>query len=117
MRADRVRRRRRGLTVVAVLVCLVIVTLISGALLKVGIAHRDQVRAQGHKLQAEWLAQSGIDRAIAQLASKSDYTGETWELTHRDLDVTEPSSTQPGPAAVVRISVGRPSAAAAKMRL
>jgi hypothetical protein len=106
--------------VVAVLVCLVIVTLISGALLKVGIAHRDQVRAQGHKLQAEWLAQSGIDRAIDRLAAKPDYTGETWELSDRDLDLAELSSAQPGPAAVVRINVERPSAVgagAAVMRL
>ena len=49
MRARDTRSNRRGLTAVAVLVCLVVVTLVSGVLLKVGLAHRDQVRSQEHR--------------------------------------------------------------------
>jgi type II secretory pathway pseudopilin PulG len=108
MMVDRVKPRRRGLTAVAVLVCLIVIAIISGALLKVGIAHRDQVRSQEHKLQAEWLAQSGIDRALARLAAKPDYTGETWELATGDLDLPAASSPQTAPAAVVVIKVERP---------
>ena len=63
----------------AVLVCLVIVTLISGALLKVGLAHRDWVRGQERQLQAEWLAQAGLDRALARLAAERG-------LHRRDLE-------------------------------
>jgi hypothetical protein len=111
MRVRRARTERRGLTAVAVLVCLIIVTLISGALLKVGIAHRDQVRAQERRLQAEWLAQSGIDRALARLSAKADYTGETWELAPRDLDLRETPGSQRGPAAIVHIKVERPKGA------
>jgi type II secretory pathway pseudopilin PulG len=108
MRACRARPARRGLTAVAVLVCLVIVTMISGALLKIGVAHRDFVRGQERKLQAEWLAQSGIDRARARLAVQPDYTGETWKLAPRDLNLSEPDSTSNGPAALVHIAVERP---------
>jgi hypothetical protein len=96
---------------VAVLVCLVIVTMISGALLKIGVAHRDFVRVQERKLQAEWLAQSGIDRALARLAAQPDYTGETWKMAPRDLNLTEPDFDPNGAAAVVHISVERPERA------
>jgi Tfp pilus assembly protein PilV len=118
MRASRARPPRRGLTAVAVLVCLLIVTMISGALLKIGVAHRDFVRSQERRLQAEWLAQSGIDRALARLAAQPDYTGETWKLGPRDLDRSEPDSATSGPAAVVHITVERPeNAGAAPQRL
>jgi len=95
---------------VAVLVCLLIITMISGALLKIGVAHRDFVRSQERKLQAEWLAQSGIDRAVARLAAQPDYTGETWKLTPRDLNLSEPEpdSASSGPAALVHIAVEGP---------
>jgi Tfp pilus assembly protein PilV len=108
MRACRARPARRGLTAVAVLVCLLIITMISGALLKIGVAHRDFVRGQERKLQAEWLAQSGIERALARLAAQPDYSGETWKLAPRDLNLSEPDSTSNGPAALVHIVVERP---------
>ena len=108
MRAYNARPVRRGLTAVAVLVCLLIVTIISGSLLKIGVAHRNSVRGQEHKLQAEWLAQSGIDRALARLTEHPDYAGETWKLTPRDLNLNEPDSPSIGPAALVRIAVERP---------
>ena len=46
MRACRARPERRGLTSVAVLVCLVIITMVSGALLKVGSPIATQVRSR-----------------------------------------------------------------------
>ena len=60
-------KSRRGMTTIAV-VCLLI-TLISGALLKVGLAQRDANRERERRLQAEWLAESGVDRALARLTS------------------------------------------------
>ena len=107
MRARETRSNRRGLTAVAVLVCLVVVTLVSGVLLKVGLAHRDQVRSQEHRLQAEWLAQSGLDRALARLAADRGYAGETWKLTHHDLGLGGSPGGEQGPAAVVTIKVER----------
>jgi len=72
MNVQRFRSPRRGITAVAVLVCLVVVTLISGALLKVGLAHRAAVRAQERRIQAEWLAQAGLDRALFRLAASAE---------------------------------------------
>jgi type II secretory pathway pseudopilin PulG len=90
----------RGMTAVAVLICLIVVTMISGALLRVGLTHRDQVRSQEQRLQAEWLAESGIQRAIARLASDPKYPGETWEIGAKELDSTEPAS--------IAITIDRP---------
>ena len=84
----------------AVLVCLLVVTLVSGVLVKQGVAYRRQVRAQERRLQAEWLAESGIDRAFARLAAKPDYAGERWEIAAETL----------GQPAVVTIEVDPPSA-------
>ena len=74
---------------IAVLVCLIIVTLISGAVLKVGLAQRDLARDRERRLQAEWLAESGVDRALARLTRDRDYTGETWSITASDLGLPE----------------------------
>ena len=79
----------RGMTVVAVLVCLIIITLISGAVLKVGLAQREFARGQERRLQAEWLAESGAQRALARLAGDRDYSGETWSVSAHDLGQSE----------------------------
>jgi type II secretory pathway pseudopilin PulG len=92
------RARRRGLTAVAVLVCLIIITMVSGAVIRVGVARRDEVRAQERRLQAEWLAEAGIQRALARLDADPAYTGETWDIAARDLDSAD--------GAVVTITVG-----------
>jgi Tfp pilus assembly protein PilX len=84
---------RRGLTTVAVLVCLLIITLISGALLKVGLARRNMGREHERRLQAEWLAESGVDRALARLARDRNYSGETWPISATDLGLREVGAT------------------------
>ena len=99
MIAHRGRRRRSGLTAIAVMVCLIVITLIAGAALKVGVARRAELRAQEHRLQAEWLAEAGIQRALARIAADPAYNGETWEIPARDLDSPD--------AALVTITVGR----------
>ena len=75
----------RGLTVVAVLVCLIILTLISGAILKASAARRQLAASQEHRLQAEWLAESGAQRALARLTRDRDYAGEIWSIGVDDL--------------------------------
>ena len=82
-------RPRRGMLAVAVLVCLVVLMVIAGALLRVGLAHRDQVRAQERRLQAEWLAEAGLRRALARLDADADYAGETWNIDARALGAAD----------------------------
>jgi hypothetical protein len=77
-----------------------VVTLVSGALVKQGVAYRRQVRARERRLQAEWLAESGLERAFTRMAAKPDYKGERWEIAAEAL----------GQPALVTIEVDPPSA-------
>jgi type II secretory pathway component PulK len=65
---------------ISVLVCLSVVMLIFASWLRAGILQARQVRAQQDRLQAELLADSGLERAAAQLAASGNYPGETWNL-------------------------------------
>jgi type II secretory pathway component PulK len=123
MIANPARKPSRGMTVVAVLVCLIIVTLISGAVLKVSVAQRELARSQERRLQAEWLAESGVERATARLGGDRDYVGETWSLSAQDLarSEQEPTVASPAkaetPAARVTITVVRVPASANRRRV
>jgi type II secretory pathway pseudopilin PulG len=77
--------RRRGLVSVAVLIGLIIIGLICAGLLKVAFARRSEVALEERRLQAEWLAESGLERASSRLATSGDYSGETWEIPSEDL--------------------------------
>jgi Tfp pilus assembly protein PilX len=70
---------------VAVLVCLVVAAMIGGALLRTGLVQRRRIQMEERRLQALWLAESGLERAAARLADAHDYRGETWEVPAADL--------------------------------
>jgi hypothetical protein len=114
---------RRGMTVVAVLACLIVLTLLGAALLKLSLARRQFNRELEHRLQADWLVESGIDRALARLATVNDYKGETWRLSAADLGLPESPGQALGPkpsgsaAAVITITVDHPRAESAGRRV
>ncbi len=93
-------RPRRGMLAIAVLVCLIVLSLIAGALLRIGAAQRDEVRAEERRLQAEWLAEAGLRRALARLDADPGYSGETWSIDARELGAAD--------SATVEIAVERP---------
>ncbi len=93
-------RPRRGMLAIAVLVCLLVITIIAGALFRTGTAQRDEVRALERRLQAEWLAEAGLRRGLARLDADAAYSGETWNIEARDLGAAD--------AATVAITVERP---------
>jgi hypothetical protein len=63
---------------VVVLILLFAVVAIAGSLVYVLLAEHRQLRGHDDRLQAMWLAESGVERASAQLAVSMDYEGETW---------------------------------------
>jgi hypothetical protein len=109
----RLRSRRRGITVVLVLVILVIIAFAGSALLKVGLAQREFARGADRRLQAEWLLESGVSRALARLDVDRDYAGETWPLSAGELGLpyagraSGAAGTADTRAAVVTIAVAR----------
>jgi type II secretory pathway component PulK len=72
-----------------VLVCLFVITLISLATLRATLARRQEVRSQEQKLQAEWLAQAGLERGRARLAADSKYSGEAWSIPAGELGTND----------------------------
>jgi hypothetical protein len=71
--------------IVPVLVCFVLILMISAALLRRVEAERGLSRQEQRRLQAEWLAEAGLDRAAARLSQKREYSGETWEVPAEEL--------------------------------
>jgi hypothetical protein len=71
--------RRRATLIVAVLVCLTLVTVLAGVWMKLLAVEQRQVRGQQNVVQAEYLADSGLSRAAASLAADPAYTGEIWQ--------------------------------------
>lgn len=73
--------RRKGIVLFVVLVCLLVITIMVGTMLKGAIRARRQLRAERDLRQTELLLQAGIDRAFVQLNQETDYQGETWEVS------------------------------------
>ena len=65
----------------ALLVCLLIVLLVSATLVRGLVIQHRLVRSESQKLQAMWLAESAVDRAIVQLRLDAEYAGETWAVS------------------------------------
>ena len=78
--------RRRGAILVAVLVCLMVVILLAGSLVQAIISRHRQLRIQEHQAQAQWLAESAVERGAARLRAAADYQGETWQAAAEELD-------------------------------
>ena len=81
-----------GAVLIAVLVALTVATIIFGTLLKTAAAERAVVRRQQLAMQAEYLAQAALDRAVSRLSVDADYAGETWNLTAAQVGGKNPAA-------------------------
>jgi type II secretory pathway pseudopilin PulG len=80
-------KSKRSASVLAlVLVVMAVASLLMAAQVSTLLARQRLQRQMGRKVQAQWLAESALDRARVQLARSSDYAGETWqpELAEED---------------------------------
>jgi hypothetical protein len=82
--------RRSGAVLVAAVIALLTAAVILFGVLKAAVNHYRQLRTNRYAVQAEALANAGIDRAIAQLRRSEKYQGEVWKLAPEDLDNTAP---------------------------
>lgn len=69
-----------------VVLLLVVVMGIAGALLQSLVREQRQLRSVGRQHQAAWLAEAGVERAVARLRAAPAYTGETWDVPAATLD-------------------------------
>jgi type II secretory pathway component PulK len=94
---NRLRQKRYGMVLILMLGCLAVAT----ALLVVGVklavlSHRAAQDCE-HGVQAQWLAESAVERAAAKLAADAAYAGETWLIPAKELGGDE--------SGVVKISI------------
>ena len=92
---------RSGAVLAMVLVSLLVASLLGLALVQTVLIHHRQTRLLGRQQQCFWLAEAGVQRAIAGLAATADYSGETWEVSAETLGAER--------SAVVTIEVTRPA--------
>ncbi len=97
------RSRRSGLTIIAVMLTLSVLVILGSVVLRATALRRGVARGLEHRMQAQWLAESALERARARLAADPAYKGETWTLTPADLG--RPATNTATPAAQVAITI------------
>ena len=88
---------RYGAILIIVLACVAIASIVFMSIAKVVGAQRRSTQKEVWRMEATWLAESGLQRAAARLADDADYSGETWNLTAEQLGLAD--------AAVVKIEI------------
>jgi Tfp pilus assembly protein PilX len=73
-------RSRRGAFAVLVLVSLLVVGMLVASLLKMALLQDRQLGYEQFRLQAIWLAESGMERAVSRSSTDPAYAGETWRI-------------------------------------
>ncbi len=88
---------RRGAIIVFAILALLVVSMLGAALLRTVSQTKQQLQREVLHTQANWLADAGAARAVAQWNASPDYTGETWAVPAEQLSA--------GRTASVRIAV------------
>ena len=90
-------KSRRGAALLMAVVVMGFLLMVLMVLLKLCLAERRQSRFEENRMRASWLAESGLERAWAKLATSPNYRGERWEISAESLRSHDP--------AVVKIEV------------
>lgn len=72
------KRSRRGVVLVAVLICLLCVTALMAGMTRSVLRLQRQVKTERSARQVELLLEAGWQRALHELGGDSGYAGETW---------------------------------------
>jgi type II secretory pathway component PulK len=65
---------------VMAIVVIVVATALAAAMVQMALAQRLQFETERRRVQAEWYAQAGLDRAAVAAEKSKDYTGEEWTI-------------------------------------
>lgn len=77
---------RRGMILVAGMMCLLLATMVAGNILATVVRGHRLVDDVHRRLQAEWLVEAGLERGLAAVRADADYAGEEWTVPPEDLD-------------------------------
>lgn len=79
------RTTSRGLAMIAVLAVLMIVGGFSLTVVRSVTARRQMLLGEERRIQAEWLAEAGLERALAKQRTSGDDKPETWNIPEEEL--------------------------------
>lgn len=77
---------RQGTVLVIVVVLLLVTASIAGAVMRAALLDARQFTIDRNALQADRIAEAGLDRALMRLDADPDYDGETWTVSLPDGD-------------------------------
>ncbi len=86
--------RRRGAVLIVAIVCVIVGSAVFLSILKMTAVGRNVLQSESRRIQAAWLAESGLQRAAARLAADADYAGETWNVSAAQLSSTDPAKVR-----------------------
>ena len=79
---DKTRRcRRQGIALLAAIVCVSIATAVMCGLVHLATQAYRETELEQRREQAGWIAESGVERALARLTANPEYSGEQWSLS------------------------------------
>lgn len=81
----RTREHRRGVTIIPVIAFYAVALALVGNWVSAALSHQKLVRRWHEKSQVVLLAEAGLRRAAAQLATNPEYEGERWLITADEL--------------------------------
>jgi hypothetical protein len=97
--------------VVVAMIVLLLVSMIGVSLVRLALAQQKQVHREQIRLQAEWLAEAGLNRGAARLAADPEYTGEDWRIAPEAL------KTRRGGLVKIGVEPDEPQTAEATLRV
>jgi type II secretory pathway component PulK len=80
------RGARRGAATLVLILCLAVLGIVCGATYRAIAFDERLARHERQRAQAWWLAEAGLERAIAQLERDANYQGETWSIDASQLE-------------------------------
>src|SRR5262245_5771923 len=89
MIANRKHNRRRGAGLIVALVTLLVITLMTGTIVRLLLVHVRQTRLTAADLQAAWLADAAVERAIVKFRENPSYEREDWRAAAGSMDDAE----------------------------
>jgi type II secretory pathway component PulK len=99
--------RRRGVMTIVALVCVMVASTLMIVVVRRALTESQLGRLEVRQAQSRWLAESGLERAAARLASDPKYSGEVWKILPGVI-TGRADETKAGAGGTVRIEVTTP---------
>ena len=106
MNSHKISKKRRGVMAVIAVVCVMVASTIMVVAVRRMVAESKLMQLEARQSQCRWLAESGLERAAARLATDRRYAGEVWKIPAAAMGRADRTIQDAG--ATVKIEVSTP---------